>query len=50
MQGVIQQLLAKKKEATLGGGLDRIEKQHQKGKLSARERVELLLDPGNNTF
>ena len=30
--------------AKLGGGLERIEKQHQKGKLSARERIELLLD------
>jgi propionyl-CoA carboxylase beta chain len=30
-----------------GGGLDRIEKQHAKGKLSARERVDLLLDKGS---
>ena len=30
----------------LGGGRDRIEKQHTQGKLSARERVEGLLDPG----
>ncbi len=32
--------------ALLGGGADRIAKQHEKGKLTARERVELLLDPG----
>ncbi|MCA1592433.1 MAG: acyl-CoA carboxylase subunit beta, partial [Acidobacteria bacterium] len=30
----------------LGGGPDKIEKQHSQGKLTARERVELLLDPG----
>ncbi|EXX73400.1 acetyl-CoA carboxylase ACC1 [Rhizophagus irregularis DAOM 197198w] len=34
-------------QAHLGGGLKRIETQHQKGKLTARERAELLLDPGS---
>ncbi|MEM7657557.1 MAG: acyl-CoA carboxylase subunit beta [Bacteroidota bacterium] len=34
-------------EARLGGGEKRIEKQHQKGKLTARERVHFLLDPGS---
>ncbi|MEN8186845.1 MAG: acyl-CoA carboxylase subunit beta [Bacteroidota bacterium] len=34
-------------EAKLGGGIKRIEKQHQKKKLTARERVELLLDEGS---
>ena len=33
--------------AQLGGGQNRIDKQHQKGKLTARERVQLLLDPGS---
>lgn len=33
--------------ALLGGGKERIEKQHKKGKLSARERLELLLDEGS---
>jgi propionyl-CoA carboxylase beta chain len=33
-------------EALLGGGKIRIDAQHAKGKLTARERVELLLDPG----
>jgi propionyl-CoA carboxylase beta chain len=33
-------------QAEMGGGELRIEKQHQAGKLTARERVELLLDPG----
>lgn len=34
-------------EALLGGGKARIESQHKKGKLTARERIELLLDPGS---
>ena len=34
-------------QAELGGGQHRIDKQHQKGKLTARERVHLLLDPGS---
>ncbi|MEM6772555.1 MAG: carboxyl transferase domain-containing protein, partial [Bacteroidota bacterium] len=33
--------------AHLGGGQARIDKQHAKGKLTARERVHLLLDPGS---
>lgn len=36
-----------KNRALLGGGQDRIQKQHEKGKLTARERVELLLDRGS---
>lgn len=37
----------KNQEAELGGGKDRIEAQHAKGKLSARERIALLLDEGS---
>ena len=33
--------------AMMGGGQARIERQHAAGKLTARERVELLLDPGS---
>lgn len=44
MQEKIKELLKRKEEAKLGGGSDKIEKQHQKGKLSARERIELLVD------
>ncbi|MBI2862530.1 MAG: methylmalonyl-CoA carboxyltransferase, partial [Chloroflexi bacterium] len=36
-----------RKEALLGGGPKRIEQQHKRGKKTARERVELLLDPGS---
>ncbi len=43
----IQQLLDKRVEAKLGGGAARIESQHAKGKLTARERIELLLDEGS---
>src|SRR5271157_2820424 len=35
--------------AELGGGQDRIDAQHGKGKLTARERIHLLLDPGSFT-
>lgn len=34
------------KQAELGGGIDRIEKQHAQGKMTARERIAKLLDPG----
>ncbi|WP_019241377.1 MULTISPECIES: acyl-CoA carboxylase subunit beta [Bacillus] len=46
MFGKICELYDKKREVELGGGDARIEKQHQKGKLTARERIELLVDPG----
>src|SRR5437867_10496032 len=42
-----EKLAALDAQAELGGGQERIEKQHQEGKLSARERIELLLDPGS---
>ncbi len=41
----VQELRQRKEEALLGGGKKRIETQHQKGKLTARERIDLLLDP-----
>ncbi|XOV91821.1 MAG: acyl-CoA carboxylase subunit beta [Bacteroidota bacterium] len=43
----IEQLLKLNKEAEVAGGKERISKQHEKGKLTARERIELLLDPGS---
>ncbi len=46
MQDIIRELEQKRAAAHLGGGQPRIDKQHQKGKLTARERIELLLDPG----
>lgn len=41
--------LEKDKTAELGGGVNRIEKQHQAGKMTARERIEMLLDKGTFT-
>ncbi|KAJ1651291.1 hypothetical protein IWQ61_008108 [Dispira simplex] len=43
---VAQKIEAKRQESLLGGGEKRIEAQHNKGKLTARERIELLVDPG----
>ena len=45
----IEELRKKKEQAKLGGGKERIEKQHAKGKLTARERVSLLLDKNSFT-
>ncbi len=42
----LEMLNRKNDEALLGGGEKRIEAQHKKGKLTARERIELLLDEG----
>jgi propionyl-CoA carboxylase beta chain len=47
MKPKIQQLEDKIAEAKLGGGQQRIDKQHKKGKLTARERIEYLLDEGS---
>ncbi|ATW04753.1 acyl-CoA carboxylase subunit beta [Sphingorhabdus sp. YGSMI21] len=44
MSDIIAQLEAKRAEAMLGGGQKRIDSQHAKGKLTARERIEILLD------
>ena len=44
MQAILDELEAKREQARLGGGQARIDKQHAKGKLTARERIELLLD------
>ena len=47
MSDIIAQLEAKRAEAMLGGGQKRIDSQHAKGKLTARERIEILLDEGS---
>ena len=46
MQDIIQQLEQKRVAARMGGGQKRIDAQHAKGKLTARERLEVLLDEG----
>ena len=47
MQDVIEALEARREQARMGGGKARITRQHEKGKLTARERVALLLDEGS---
>ena len=47
MQDIRDQLEAKRARARLGGGEKRIAAQHAKGKLTARERLDLLLDEGS---
>ena len=47
MQDVLQELAAREAAARLGGGERRIERQHAKGKLTARERLDILLDEGS---
>jgi propionyl-CoA carboxylase beta chain len=44
---VKKQLEKKRNDSLLGGGVKRIEQQHKKGKLTARERIDLLLDKGS---
>jgi propionyl-CoA carboxylase beta chain len=45
----LKELHRRKEAALAGGGPERIEKQHQAGKLTARERLHVLLDPGSFT-
>jgi propionyl-CoA carboxylase beta chain len=47
MKDILDRLEKRREEARLGGGKARIEAQHKRGKLTARERVELLLDKGS---
>ena len=47
LQKKFEELEKKNKESLLGGGETRIQQQHNKGKLTARERIHLLLDEGS---
>ncbi|MBG58578.1 acyl-CoA carboxylase subunit beta [Porticoccus hydrocarbonoclasticus] len=47
MYEIMEQLEAMREKARMGGGQKRIDAQHSKGKLTARERIDLLLDPGS---
>jgi acetyl-CoA carboxylase carboxyltransferase component len=47
MEEKLDHLLKLKEQARLGGGSKRIEAQRQRGKLTARERLDILLDPGS---
>ena len=46
MTQIANELEHRRNQARLGGGQARVDVQHRKGKLTARERIELLLDPG----
>src|SRR5881628_1481170 len=46
MREKLELLQQKRAEAALGGGAERIATQHEKGKMTARERLDALLDPG----
>ncbi len=47
MKDILQELEQRRATARLGGGENRIAAQHARGKLTARERLEILLDPGS---
>jgi propionyl-CoA carboxylase beta chain len=47
MKDILEKLEARRAHARVGGGESRIEAQHKRGKLTARERLELLLDKGS---
>ena len=47
MKDILQELENRRENARLGGGQKRIDSQHAKGKLTARERIEVLLDEGS---
>jgi len=48
MQTILEELEQRREVARLGGGQQRIDRQHEKGKLTARERIDLFLD--ENSF
>ncbi|HEV7243213.1 MAG TPA: acyl-CoA carboxylase subunit beta [Thermoanaerobaculia bacterium] len=47
MDQKLDELERRKQQSELGGGQDRIDRQHNDGKLTARERIHLLFDPGS---
>jgi methylmalonyl-CoA carboxyltransferase large subunit len=47
MQEKIEELRKRRKETMLGGGADKLEKQHKEGKMTARERIDLMVDPNS---
>ncbi len=50
MAVLVQEIRRQEDTIRLGGGRDNIERQHKKGRLTARERIDLLLDPGSSLF
>jgi acetyl-CoA carboxylase carboxyltransferase component len=46
LKGLVDDLHERREKVKLGGGPERVAQQHQRGKLTARERIDLLVDPG----
>ena len=46
MKSLVEDLHGRREKAKLGGGEEKIALQHERGKLTARERIDLLVDPG----
>jgi hypothetical protein len=46
MRPLVEDLHSRREKAKLGGGREKIALQHERGKLTARERIDLLVDPG----
>jgi methylmalonyl-CoA decarboxylase subunit alpha len=46
MKSLVEDLHERRRQAKLGGGEEKIALQHERGKLTARERIDLLVDPG----
>jgi methylmalonyl-CoA decarboxylase subunit alpha len=49
LRSLVEDLHERREQARLGGGLEKIERQHQQDKLTARERLDLLIDAGSFT-
>src|SRR6266498_3903104 len=47
MEGLIEQLRKKREHLQQGGGADRLARHKEQGKLTARERIDTLVDPGS---
>ena len=47
MKDIVEKLEERRQRARAGGGQARIDAQHKRGKLTARERLELLMDKGS---
>lgn len=50
LNDLVEQLAEQEADITLGGGPAAIERQHKKGRLAARERIDKLIDPGTTFF
>src|SRR5919201_4804773 len=47
LKSLVDELHDRREKVKLGGGVEKIAQQHERGKLTARERIDLLVDPGS---